>query len=156
MPTFEQFSESLYEVKLNYGMGEPVIVSVRPFVNLEGFQAELDGLEDNDEGRLKLYEIACARLASWQNMRTVLKASVTSLDDVPGFAKHLYQAVENGDAGKVLYYLDGKTDAKPRELDVPFNPQALLEAKAPFALLFDIVKRAMNEVDTKKRSGVNR
>src|SRR5688572_2279062 len=99
MPTFEQFSESLYEVKLNYGMGEPVIVSVRPFVNLEGFQAEIDGLEDNDEGRLKLYEIACARLASWQNMRTELKASVASLDDVPGFAKHLYQAAENGDAG---------------------------------------------------------
>lgn len=156
MPTFEQFGESLYDVRLPYGMGEPVVVSVRPFANLDNYQAELEGLEDNDDGKLKLYEIACARIASWENVRTTLPASVSSLDDVPGFARHLYQEpdYDNSDIPtEKVFYLDGKVDAKSRELDVPLNPQALLEAKAPFALLFDIVKRAMAEVDTKKRSG---
>lgn len=156
MPTLKEFSDSVYDVTLRFGgMSEPVVVRVRPFENLQARVKELEDIDgETDEGRLKIYGLACARLESWENMREELPPQYESESAIPRFARHLYKPLNGDDAPP--YYLDGDPNAKPRELDIPLKPEALLDVKFPFVLLRNLVQRALEEVDTKKQSGSRR
>lgn len=157
MPTIKKFRESVFDVTLDYGFGKDnPKVTVAPFADVESFTRQLAEITDDDEGRRILYGLICERLESWKNVRDEIPGSVERLEDVPRSYRHLYKQCDvyaEGELPDPLYYLDGNSAASPREVEIPLTVDDLMDFRMDFAIALDIVKRAVQEVDTKKRHG---